>query len=296
MQAFKPTRRTRLWFYSLAGLALAGGLFSWAFVFFGLYDVSATTPHLRPVYELLELTMRRSVQHRATQAPPSTAALHDPRLQALGAACFGQHCVQCHGAPGVAPAAFALGLQPVPTSLMNSARTLQAQELYWVTRYGIKMSGMPAWEFRLSELELQAVTAFLSQRLPQLSTSGYREMSESVVALSCGTGEPVGATGSTAPARAAYDPKARGELALRQHGCSACHTIPGVTGPDSHVGPSLQGFGRRGLIAGRLPNTQENLVRWIRNPQAIDPNTAMPMLSVSEESARQMAAYLSDLR
>ena len=32
------------------------------------------------------------------------------------------------------------------------------------------------------------------------------------------------------------------------------------------MGPSLEGFGRRGLIAGRLTNTHENLVRWLLDP------------------------------
>jgi cytochrome c1 len=49
---------------------------------------------------------------------------------------------------------------------------------------------------------------------------------------------------------------------------------------------------KRSLIAGSLPNTQDNLVRWIRNPQAIDPHTAMPAMGVSERDALDISAYL----
>jgi cytochrome c1 len=49
---------------------------------------------------------------------------------------------------------------------------------------------------------------------------------------------------------------------------------------------------KRRLIAGSLPNTQDNLVRWIRNPQAIDPRTAMPAMGVSERDALDISAYL----
>ena len=85
---------------------------------------------------------------------------------------------------------------------------------------------------------------------------------------------------------------ARGRIALAQYGCRACHMIPGVTGSKVYVGRPLEEMARRPIIAGTLPNNQANLVRWIRNPQAIDPRTAMPVLGVSERDAVDMSAYL----
>ena len=46
------------------------------------------------------------------------------------------------------------------------------------------------------------------------------------------------------------------------------------------------------FIAGTLPNDQAHLVRWIRDPHAIDPRTAMPVLGVSARDALDMSAYL----
>lgn len=79
-------------------------------------------------------------------------------------------------------------------------------------------------------------------------------------------------------------------------GCSACHTVPGVTGANGNVGPPLTRFGDRTYIAGMLRNTPSNLVRWIRDPQGVVPGNAMPNMGVSEAEARDIAAYLYTLR
>ena len=55
-------------------------------------------------------------------------------------------------------------------------------------------------------------------------------------------------------------------------------------------------FARRAYIAGQLPNDPENLVRWIQDPQGVEPGTAMPNLGVTAAVARDMAAYLYTLR
>jgi cytochrome c1 len=89
---------------------------------------------------------------------------------------------------------------------------------------------------------------------------------------------------------------ARGPAIAERYGCGSCHTIPGVTGARGHVGPPLLWWSRRTFIAGELPNTPENLVRWIRDPQSVEPQTAMPALGLSDAEARDVAAYLYTLR
>lgn len=87
----------------------------------------------------------------------------------------------------------------------------------------------------------------------------------------------------------------RGEHAIHAHGCGACHTIPGIRGADGTVGPPLTEFAKRTFIAGELPNTPENLVRWILDPRAVHPKTAMPVLYLDRQEARDVAAYLYTL-
>ena len=88
----------------------------------------------------------------------------------------------------------------------------------------------------------------------------------------------------------------RGHAAIRTHGCSSCHTIPGVDGADALVGPSLDHVASRGYIGGVLPNNPDNLVRWILDPPGVDPQTAMPNLRLSEQDARDIAGYLYTLK
>ena len=97
---------------------------------------------------------------------------------------------------------------------------------------------------------------------------------------------------SEKPGTTAHGDADRGRLLLRQFGCGACHEIPGVATAVGNTGPSLAGIGRRVYLAGVLPNSPENLSRWIRSPAEIKPQTAMPDMQVSEAQARDMVAYL----
>jgi cytochrome c2 len=84
----------------------------------------------------------------------------------------------------------------------------------------------------------------------------------------------------------------RGRSLMLDHGCISCHVIPGVRAARSRVGPQLLDFRSQIYIAGQLPNTPENLVRWIHDPESIIPGTAMPTTPMSEQDARDLAAYL----
>ena len=88
----------------------------------------------------------------------------------------------------------------------------------------------------------------------------------------------------------------RGAQVMIDYGCGACHSIPGVTGARGSVGPHLDGFAERAYVAGVLPNAPGGLVRWLVDPVAHSPMTAMPDLGVTEADARDMAAYLYTLR
>ncbi|MFG1951624.1 c-type cytochrome [Micromonospora sp. NPDC048830] len=87
----------------------------------------------------------------------------------------------------------------------------------------------------------------------------------------------------------------RGAQLIARYGCGSCHTIPGVARADGLVGPPLTRFGARSYVAGELPNNADNLQRWIMDPQAVEPGTAMPKLGVSAIDAQDIAAYLYTL-
>jgi cytochrome c2 len=95
----------------------------------------------------------------------------------------------------------------------------------------------------------------------------------------------------TAAAMTGGDP-ARAPMLFRRYGCVGCHEIPGIPGADGKVGASLAALRERVYVAGVAANTPDNLVRWIVDPQAFSPRTAMPATGISEAEARDLAAYL----
>lgn len=263
----------------------AGAIFVWS----GVYNIAASSPHTQAVYALLEKTMQQSVRLRARRIEPP--ALDAPGLIERGAACFQHRCEQCHGGPGIAQNDIALGMQPLPGPLVNANLRFKPQEIYWITRNGITMSGMPAWRLQLADADIWAVVAFIN-RLPYLSPAEYKRLMLAQRGQQCGIEDD--RTPDVLPNNTAAD-AGRGRSALSEYGCHGCHRIPGITGADVHVGPTLAGIARRQLIAGQIANTPDSMARWVRNPQSIDPLTAMPNLGVTERDALDIAAYLATL-
>jgi mono/diheme cytochrome c family protein len=263
---------------ALALAAFAGGALT---LYAGWYDISATDQHLAPTYWLLDVGMKRSVKFRAQEIP--VPPLDDPDLARRGFTHFKTHCEQCHGGPGVAPEPFALGMTPAPANLAYTATEWRPAALFWAIKEGIKMTGMPAWKYRMSDAQIWAVVAFL-QRLPRLTPLEYRAL------------EPPEPERAAPPATQGQGDAQRGVHAINQYLCVTCHRIPGIVGPNAPVGPPLEGIATRQVLAGVLPNSPENMVLWLRFPQRAAPRTAMPELGLSAQDARDIAAYLATLK
>lgn len=88
----------------------------------------------------------------------------------------------------------------------------------------------------------------------------------------------------------------RGRELIVSEGCGSCHTIPGIYKARGLVGPPLYFWSRRTMIAGELPNSPPNLVRWLMNPPSVEAGTAMPNLGLTQEQAQDIAAYLYTLQ
>ncbi|MDQ3136060.1 MAG: cytochrome c oxidase subunit II [Gemmatimonadota bacterium] len=92
------------------------------------------------------------------------------------------------------------------------------------------------------------------------------------------------------PQDAAYG---AGEKLFRAKGCVGCHALNAVDAPKGLIGPNLANIGGRSYIgAGSFKNTDENLARWIRDPQGMKVGVLMPNLGVTAEEARSLVAYL----
>jgi cytochrome c1 len=267
---------------ALAALALAAALALLAAIYSGAYDVTAVHQHTRAVHWALDTGMRQAVQRHAKSV--QVPALDDPVLAQRGARLYRDSCLQCHGAPGIAPEPFARGMLPLPNNLAQTALEWTPAEMFWITKNGLKMTAMPAWQYRYADEDLWAIVAFLRQ-LPKLTVETYAGFGKKAAHEKKETIQAA----TSADAR-------RGAIALNQYGCSTCHRIPGIVGADAHVGPPLEGIASRKYLAGRLPNTPANLLRWIRDPQGVNPATLMPNLEVTEAHALDIAAYLAILK
>jgi mono/diheme cytochrome c family protein/cytochrome c551/c552 len=261
-----------------AALLLIGAAAAAVVLLSGAYSTAATKQHFAITYRILELGLRYSVDAAAGNlAAPLRAEARDLRT---GYACYRQYCVQCHGAPGLARDPLGRGQLPSPSSLSQSAREWPIEHLFYVTQQGVRMSGMPAWEYRISEDGLWSTAAFL-KHMAFLTAAEYRQFGASSDEESCPPADMV----------QPYTIE-RAQTTLRQYACDNCHTMDNLVGPQTQVGPTLRDFHRRKFIAGVLPNTPENLARWIMDPQDISPHSLMPDLQVSENHARDMARYL----
>lgn len=157
-------------FATLAVLIVLGLIGGYVLLRSGVYNVASTSQHFQFVYTVLEQGMHHSVRfHARDVAVPNLA---DRKMIVRGAVLYQAHCVQCHGAPGIAPNGIGMSMQPIPGPLVDAPSKWQPNEVYWIVRHGIKMSGMPAWEYRLPDEQLWEIVAFM-QQLPELTPAQY---------------------------------------------------------------------------------------------------------------------------
>jgi mono/diheme cytochrome c family protein len=156
-------------------LAILGAIGSAAFFFGGFFNIAANHPDPDIVNSALEHVRDAAIARHATDRPP--ASLDDPALIQAGARAYSQRgCVYCHGGPGADWAKFSEGLNPGPPDLKDVANELLPQEIFWVVRNGIKMTGMPSFAASdppVPDQEIWSIAAFV-KKLPSVSEDDYK--------------------------------------------------------------------------------------------------------------------------
>ncbi len=143
------------------------------YAFSGIHDVSASSPHSGVISWLLSTTAHASVERRSSDI--DVPDLSDASLARAGIKDFDAMCVACHGAPGREPEAMGQGLNPPAPDLAESAAHMNPAELFWVTKNGLKMTGMPAWGATHDDDALWPVVAFITT-LADLDADGYQAL------------------------------------------------------------------------------------------------------------------------
>jgi len=160
-----------LWVVGL--LAILGGVFAAAFFLGGFFNVAASEDDPDIVNWALEHVRAASIARHATENP--TVSLNDSALVQAGAKSFSERgCVHCHGGPGVEWSKFSEGLNPGPPDLKDVVGDMLPQELFWVIKNGIKMTGMPSFgKIEVPDQEIWSMVAFL-KKLPVVTEADYK--------------------------------------------------------------------------------------------------------------------------
>lgn len=140
----------------------AGTVFGLVFIYSGLYNVAADDENWSVTNWVLETTREQSVEARLDEVeePPT---LDDRELLATGAEHYDAMCAQCHAAPGTEAAELAEGLHPPPPDLVEEGPEESPRELFWFTKHGIKMTGMPAWGGTHEDRTLWGIVGVIKQ-------------------------------------------------------------------------------------------------------------------------------------
>jgi len=194
----------------LALLALVAAVGGGAVIFFGLYNIGASSGHWSVTNWAIHGAMRQIVSARAsgTEVPD----LNDPAMVRLGAGHYETGCAPCHGTPGRPRGAIVRQMTPSPPDLAERIAYWEPPELFWIVENGIKFTGMPAWPARGREDEVWAMVAFL-QELPEMSAERYHTLAN-------GPADALGDTEVSEPVR----------RALRD--CVRCHDDDGRGDPN----------------------------------------------------------------
>ncbi|OQW32299.1 MAG: hypothetical protein A4E19_19935 [Nitrospira sp. SG-bin1] len=154
---------------TLVFLILSAALYIWS----GGYNVAASDPHLEFVSLSLATIRDRSIEVRAgeTEAPRL-----EPETAMKGFRPYHGLCSICHSAPGLEAGPIRQGLNPKPPLLTSERIQRRSNEqLFWIVKHGIKMSGMPAFGPTHNDRELWQIVSFVRQ-LPRITDDEYLAM------------------------------------------------------------------------------------------------------------------------
>ena len=143
------------------------------FIHSGWFSVSAMNEESGIMTWIFKTTKTNSLASRSKDI--SVPELNDSSLIKEGFEHYDEMCVSCHGAPGEEETELSKGLNPPAPFLVESAEGTDARELFWVTKNGIRMTGMPAWGKTHSDEKIWAIVAFV-KTLPHLTAEDYKKM------------------------------------------------------------------------------------------------------------------------
>lgn len=160
----------------VVGVLAALGIAGLAVIYTGSFNVAATEEHGAFTRWAFDTTFHNAVEHRAAGiAAPEPAT---PAALEAGASAYKSMCQHCHAGPGVERAAWASGMRPRPPHLAEAAAHWEPEEVFWLVRHGVKMSGMPAFGPSHDDAAIWTIVAFV-KALPAMTPERYASLGAS---------------------------------------------------------------------------------------------------------------------
>jgi mono/diheme cytochrome c family protein len=133
---------------------------------FGLYPIGADNPpsgiEQTLAMRALDVYADKHKPDGDNPVPPTAAAL------TAGAQKYEAHCALCHGGAAAKKSVMENKFNPPAPQLVNDVPDDPDAWIFWVTKHGVRMTGMPTWDGVLSDQEIWQIAAFIkhSNQLP----------------------------------------------------------------------------------------------------------------------------------
>ena len=139
------------------------------YIYSGSYNVSVSNRDEGLTRWILETTKDNSIEHHAKNI--DIPSLDDSTMILRGYVHYSRMC-GCHGSPGQESSK---AYNPEPPELYKTVGDLNANELFWIIKNGIKMSAMPSFAQRSSDDEIWDIVSFV-RTLPKVTPEQYKAM------------------------------------------------------------------------------------------------------------------------
>lgn len=163
-------RRTCRCFWTVVAFVIVVAVIGLVFIYSGIYNVAASHQESAFGEWLFGTTADYSIKRHAKNI--AAPALDDLAMIERGLANY-RMCAGCHGAPGVERGDRAQAMNPEPPPLVDEVEEWKPNELFWITKNGIKMTGMMSWQGALPDEKIWDTVAFL-KTLPSVSAEDYK--------------------------------------------------------------------------------------------------------------------------
>jgi mono/diheme cytochrome c family protein len=156
----------------VALVAVASGVY--VVSHFGWYPIGADNPPGR----LEHMLASRAMDVYADKHKPdgdNPVAPTDGNLTD-GARAYEMHCALCHGGAQSKISPLRDKFSPPPPQLINKIPHDPDAWIFWVTKHGVRMTGMPSWSDLLSDEDIWKIVAFIkhSNKLPPGVEAAWR--------------------------------------------------------------------------------------------------------------------------